>query len=188
MGSPLASCFWLVGNQGFDHEHKKISTMDQPEHTSTDHRPISTSKPQNGWKGLAHIRQDVLSGIVVSLVSLPLSSGIAIASGAPPIVGLISAIIAGIIFPFIGGAYLTIAGPAAGLAPAVLAVMAALGGAGDAETLGQGYHFLLCVIFMVGVLQIILVLLRLAKFASIIPIAVVEGMLASIGLLIMVKQ
>lgn len=162
--------------------------MDQPEQTLTDHRPLSTSKPQNGWNGLAHLRQDILSGIVVSLVSLPLSSGIAIASGAPPIVGLISAIIAGIIFPFIGGAYLTIAGPAAGLAPAVLAVMAALGGAGDAETLGEGYHFLLCVIFMVGVLQIILVLLRLAKFASIIPIAVVEGMLASIGMLIMVKQ
>lgn len=145
-------------------------------------------KPQNGWQGLKHIRHDVLAGIVVSLVSLPLSSGIAIASGAPPIVGLISAIIAGLIFPFIGGAYLTIAGPAAGLAPAILAVMASLGGAGDAETIGQGYHFLLCVIFMVGVLQIVLVLLRLAKFASIIPIAVVEGMLASIGLLIMVKQ
>lgn len=145
-------------------------------------------KPQNGIAGLKHLRQDILSGIVVSLVSLPLSSGIAIASGAPPIVGLISAILAGLIFPFVGGAYLTIAGPAAGLAPALLAVMTHLGGAGDAEHLGEGYPFLLCVICMVGILQIILVLLRLAKFAAMIPCSVVEGMLASIGLLIIVKQ
>lgn len=145
-------------------------------------------KPKNGIAGLKHIRHDILSGIVVSLVSLPLSSGIAIASGAPPIVGLISAILAGLIFPFIGGAYMTIAGPAAGLAPALLAVMTHLGGAGDAEHLGEGYPFVLCVICMVGILQTILVLLRLAKFAAIIPISVVEGMLASIGLLIIVKQ
>src|ERR1700712_615852 len=110
-------------------------------------------KPQNGIAGLKHLRHDILSGIVVSLVSLPLSSGIAIASGVPPIVGLISAIIAGFIFPFIGGAYMTIAGPAAGLAPAIMAVMISLGGAGDAEHVGEGYQFLLVVIFIVGILQ-----------------------------------
>ncbi len=148
----------------------------------------SNEKPQNGIAGLKHLRSDILSGIVVSLVSLPLSSGIAIASGVPPIVGLISAIIAGFIFPFIGGAYVTIAGPAAGLAPAVMAVMIALGGAGDAEHVGEGYKFLLVVIFIVGVLQVILSLLKLARFAAIIPVTVVEGMLASIGLLIIVKQ
>lgn len=149
---------------------------------------VKSEKPRNGIEGFKHLRYDLLSGLVVSLVSLPLSSGIAIASGAPPVVGLISAIIAGLIFPFIGGAYVTIAGPAAGLAPALFAVMTSLGGAGDSETIGEGYHFLLCVIFMVGVVQIVLVGLRLAKYSSIIPIAVVEGMLASIGLLIMVKQ
>ena len=145
-------------------------------------------KPQNGIAGLKHLRHDILSGIVVSLVSLPLSSGIAIASGVPPIVGLISAIIAGFIFPFIGGAYVTIAGPAAGLAPAIMAVMISLGGAGDAEHIGEGYHFLLVVIFIVGCLQVILSILKLARFAAIIPVTVVEGMLASIGLLIIVKQ
>ena len=148
----------------------------------------SDEKPQNGIAGLKHLRHDILSGIVVSLVSLPLSSGIAIASGAPPIVGLISAIIAGLVFPFIGGAYLTIAGPAAGLAPAVMAIMVSFGGAGDADHLGEGYHFLLVVIFVVGCLQVVLSLLKLARFAAIIPITVVEGMLASIGVLIIVKQ
>ena len=83
---------------------------------------------------------------------------------------------------------MTIAGPAAGLAPAVMAVMVALGGAGDAEHVGEGYKFLLVVIFIVGVVQVILSLLKLARFAAIIPVTVVEGMLASIGLLIIVKQ
>lgn len=147
-----------------------------------------TEKPQNGVAGLKHIRQDIMSGMVVSLVSLPLSSGIAIASGVPPVYGLISAIIAGLVFPFIGGAYVTIAGPAAGLAPALLAIMTALGGAGDAEHLGEGYHFLLVVIFMVGCLQALLAVLKLARYCAIIPVSVVEGMLASIGLLIIVKQ
>ena len=154
---------------------------------TSDHVELN-EKPQNGIAGLKHLRHDILSGIVVSLVSLPLSSGIAIASGVPPIVGLISAIIAGFIFPLVGGAYMTIAGPAAGLAPAIMAVMVALGGAGDAEHVGEGYHFLLVVIFIVGVLQVILSLLKLARFAAIIPVTVVEGMLASIGLLIIVKQ
>lgn len=154
-------------------------------------QPVTASlseKPENGVAGLKHLRHDILSGMVVSLVSLPLSSGIAIASGAPPIYGLISAIIAGLIFPFIGGAYMTIAGPAAGLAPALMAIMIALGGAGDAEHVGEGYRFLIVVIFMVGLIQIALALLKLATYASAIPLSVVEGMLASIGVLIIVKQ
>lgn len=145
-------------------------------------------KPKNGLAGLKHLRHDLLSGMVVSLVSLPLSSGIAIASGCPPIYGLISAIIAGLLFPFVGGAYMTISGPAAGLAPAIMAVMISLGGAGDPEHVGAGYPFLLVVIFMVGCAQLIISLAGLARYASMIPVAVVEGMLASIGLLIMVKQ
>lgn len=154
--------------------------------------PAATNRdgdaPRNGIAGLREIRHDVVSGIVVSLVSLPLSSGIAIASGAPPVYGLISAIIAGLIFPFIGGAYLTISGPAAGLAPALLAIMTTLGGAGDADRVGEGYHFLLVVIFLVGCIQMLMALARLARFAAIIPVSVVEGMLASIGLMIIVKQ
>lgn len=149
---------------------------------------LPEEKPQNGIAGLKHLRHDILSGIVVSLVSLPLSSGIAIASGLPPIYGLTSAIIAGLVFPFIGGSYMTIAGPAAGLAPAIMAVMISLGGAGDANTVGAGYPFLLVVIFLVGCCQLVISLLGLARYASVIPVAVVEGMLASIGILIIAKQ
>ena len=121
---------------------------------------------------------------MVSLTSLPFSLGIAVASGAPPIAGLMSAIIAGLIFPFLGGAYVTISGPAAGLAPALLAAMIALGH-GHLET---GYPLLLAVICIVGAIQVVLSWLGAAKLSAAFPVSVVEGMLASIGLLIVAKE
>ena len=140
--------------------------------------------PRNGIAGLKHWRYDIVAGLLVSIVSLPLSLGIAVASGAPPITGLISAIIAGAIVPFIGGMYVKVSGPAAGLAPAIMAGMLLLG-EGDKE---KGYPLLLAVISIVGMIQIILSLLKAAQLSSIFPSVVVEGMLASIGLLIIAKQ
>ncbi len=142
-------------------------------------------KPRNGIAGLKHWRYDLLAGLQVALVSLPLSLGIAIASGAPPVTGLVSAIIAGLIFPFLGGAYVTISGPAAGLAPALLAGMLMLGG-GD---LAAGYPLILVAIFLTGVVMIILAQFRAGKLvAMFLPVTVVEAMLAAIGLMIIVKQ
>ncbi len=146
--------------------------------------PLLIEKPQNGIAGLKHWRSDMLAGLMVSLVSLPFSLGIAIASGAPPIAGLISAIIAGAIYPFLGGSYVTISGPAAGLAPAIFVAMTMLG-KGDREV---GYPLLLGVICMVGCVQMILSRLKVARFSAWFSPTVVEGMLASIGLLIIVKQ
>jgi len=145
-------------------------------------------KPQNGIAGLKHWRSDMLAGLMVSLVSLPFSLGIAIASGAPPISGLISAIIAGAIYPFLGGSYVTISGPAAGLAPAIFVAMSALGGGSDESHRAVGYPLLLGVICMVGCVQIVLSRLKVARFSAWFSPTVVEGMLASIGLLIIVKQ
>ncbi len=141
-------------------------------------------KPVNGLLGLKHWRQDLTAGLMVSLVSLPFSLGIAVASGAPPVAGLISAIIAGLIYPFLGGSFVTISGPAAGLAPALLAGMTVLG-SGNLEV---GYPLLLCVIAMTGTVQIILSLLKAARYSALFPLAVVQGMLTSIGLLIIAKQ
>ena len=143
-----------------------------------------SEKPQNGIKGLKHWRYDLLAGLQVALVSLPLSLGIAIASGAPPVTGLISAIIAGLVFPFLGGAYVTISGPAAGLAPALLAGMILLGD-GD---LAAGYPLLLVAIFFTGLAQIVLALFKAGRFALFLPVTVVEAMLAAIGIMIIVKQ
>jgi len=141
-------------------------------------------KPTNGLKGLKHWRHDIVAGLLVSLVSLPLSLGIAIASGAPPVCGLISAIIAGLVMPLLGGTYVTISGPAAGLAPALLASMALLG-QGNLE---NGYPLLLGVICITGAVQIVLSFFKAARYSALFPTAVVEGMLASIGLLIIAKQ
>ena len=141
-------------------------------------------KPQNGLAGLKHWRHDLVAGLVVSLVSLPFSLGIAIASGAPPVCGLISAIIAGLVLPFLGGSYVTISGPAAGLAPALFAAMMLLG-RGDREV---GYPLLLVAICLTGLVQVVLAKFKLARFAAIFPASVVEGMLAAIGLLIIAKQ
>lgn len=142
------------------------------------------AKPENGVRGLKHWRYDLLAGLQVALIGLPLSLGIAVASGAPPITGVISAIIAGLVFPFLGGAYVTISGPAAGLAPALLAGMIALGH-GD---LAVGYPLLLVAICLTGLVQVLLSLFRAGSFALYFPISVVEGMLSAIGILIVVKQ
>ena len=145
---------------------------------------FTQEKPQNGIKGLKHWRYDLLAGMQVALVSLPLSLGIAIASGAPAVTGVISSIIAGLIFPFLGGAYVTISGPAAGLAPALLSGMLLLGG-GD---LAAGYPLLLVAICLTGLLQIVLSLFNAGRFALFLPVTVVEGMLAAIGTIIIIKQ
>mgnify|MGYP001764786692 CR=1 FL=1 len=144
----------------------------------------AADKPQNGIKGLRHWRYDLSAGLQVALVSLPLSLGIAIASGAPPITGLISAIIAGLVFPFLGGAYVTISGPAAGLAPALLSGMLLLGG-GD---LAAGYPLLLVAICLTGLLQVLLSFANAGRLAIFLPATVVEAMLAAIGIIIIVKQ
>lgn len=144
----------------------------------------TSEKPQNGIKGLKHWRYDLMAGLQVALVSLPLSLGIAIASGAPPVTGLISAIIAGLIFPLLGGAYVTISGPAAGLAPALLAGMILLGD-GD---LAAGYPLLLVAICLTGLVQIVLSIFKAGRFALFLPVTVVEAMLAAIGIMIIVKQ
>lgn len=150
----------------------------------TRQQPIVTEKPQNGLAGLKHWRSDITAGLLVSLVSLPFSLGIAIASGAPPVAGLVSSIIAGLIYPFLGGSYVTISGPAAGLAPVLFVAMTSLG-KGDREV---GYPLLLCVICMAGCVQIILSRLKVARFSAWFSPTVVEGMLASIGLLIIAKE
>src|SRR5262245_29883922 len=145
---------------------------------------VTLEKPQNGIKGLKHFRHDILAGLVVSLISLPFSLGIAVASGAPPITGITSAIIAGFVLPFLGGSYVTVSGPAAGLAPILLASMIVLG----KKDLAVGYPLLLVAICFAGCLQLILARFKMARFSAIFPTAVVEGMLCAIGLLIIVKQ
>jgi carbonic anhydrase len=155
---------------------------------------VATEKPRNGLAGLKHWRYDLRSGFTVAMISLPFSMGIAITSGAPPICGIVSAIIAGFVLPFLGGSYVTISGPAAGLAPALFAGMIALGharlgrGASQSELLAVGYPLVLVAIAIAGVVQVILAKLKVARLSAIFPIAAIQGMLTAIGLMIIVKQ
>jgi MFS superfamily sulfate permease-like transporter len=155
---------------------------------------VPTEKPRNGLAGLKHWPYDLRSGFTVAMISLPFSMGIAMTSGAPPICGIMSAIIAGFVLPFLGGSYVTISGPAAGLAPALFAGMIALGharlgrGGSTSELLAVGYPLVLVAIAIAGVLQVILAKLKVARLSAIFPAAAIQGMLAAIGLMIIVKQ
>ena len=155
---------------------------------------VATEKPRNGLAGLKYWRYDLRSGFAVAMISVPFSMGIAITSGAPPICGITSAIIAGFILPFLGGSYVTISGPAAGLAPALFAGMITLGairlggGNSKSELLAVGYPLVLVAIAIAGALQVILAKLKVARLSAIFPAAAIQGMLAAIGLMIIAKQ
>jgi len=129
-------------------------------------------------KNRFHLK-DLLSGVVVFLVALPLCLGIALASGAPIISGIIAGIVGGIIVGLLSGSHISVAGPAAGLTAVILVQL---------EQLGGNYAaFLLCIIFA-GVLQILFGLFKLGFFANFIPNNVILGLLAAIGVILIATQ
>ena len=137
------------------------------------------------FKGLKDTwKADAISGFMVFLIALPLSLGISKASGFPPIAGIYTAIIGGIIVSFFSGSNLTIKGPAAGL------IVIALGCFEEFEHAfpGHGYKLALAVVVVSGLLQIILGLIRSGFFVDLMPSAAIHGMLASIGIIIASKQ
>ncbi len=125
-----------------------------------------------------HAASDGVAGIVVFLVALPLCLGIAVACGVPPISGLMAGVIGGLLIPWISRSPLSVSGPAAGLTSIVLAEIAHLGGLPP---------FLTAVI-IAGGLQAAFGLLRAGRLADVVPSAVVKGMLAAIGITIVLKQ
>lgn len=141
-------------------------------------------KPRAGWAGLKHWKYDAPAGLLVAFISMPLCIGVAIVSGAPPIAGLIGGIVAGFLFPLLGGTHLTIGSPAAGLAPVLLVGVLALG----EENLLKGWSLVLAACFIASCIQIVLGWLKAANYSAIFPTAVIEGMLAAIGLLIIGKE
>jgi MFS superfamily sulfate permease-like transporter len=125
----------------------------------------------------AHVRSDVPAGAVVFLVALPLCLGIAQASGAPPLAGLIAGVAGGLIVPLISRSALSVSGPAAGLTVLVAAAIEEL-----------GFRSFLLSVVLAGGIQATLGILRLGLIAHFLPSTVIKGMLAAIGLLIVLKQ
>lgn len=129
-------------------------------------------------KLFAHVKQDLPASIVVFFVALPLCLGIALASGAPLFAGLVAGIVGGMIVGLLSGSPLGVSGPAAGLAVVVLTAIDQLG----------GFEAFLVSVVLAGVLQIAMGVARAGVLGYFFPSSVIKGMLAGIGVIIILKQ
>ena len=121
--------------------------------------------------------KDALAGVVVALVALPLCLGIASASGAPLISGLISGIVGGLAVSWVSGSHTSVSGPAAALIAVVYAQITSL-----------GFELFLPAVILAGVFQILLGTVRAGDLTRYFPSSVIKGLLAAIGLIIIIKQ
>jgi carbonic anhydrase len=133
----------------------------------------STSGPSSST-----LPRDLTAGLVVFLVALPLCLGIALASGAPLLSGVLSGIVGGILVGLVSRSHTSVSGPAAGLAAIVAAQIV---------TLGSFPAFLMAVV-IAGLIQIVLGIVRAGFIADFIPTSVIKGLLAAIGVLLILKQ
>ena len=126
----------------------------------------------------ANLKSDFASGLVVFLVALPLCLGIAMASGAPLFSGIIAGIIGGIVVGYLSKSHLSVSGPAAGLTAIVLTAITDLG----------AFDVFLTAVFIAGFIQLALGYIKAGSISNYFPTNVIEGMLAGIGIIIIMKQ
>lgn len=124
------------------------------------------------------LRHDLAAGLSVFLIALPLCLGIALASGAPLYAGILSGVIGGILVPLISRSSLAVSGPAAGLTTLVAASIVSLG----------DFRIFLLTLVVAGMFQILLGVLKLGIIAHYFPSAVLKGMLAGIGIILISSQ
>lgn len=127
---------------------------------------------------LAKYKKDFVAGLIVFLIALPLCLGIAQASNAPLFSGLVAGMVGGIVVGFLSGSHVSVAGPAAGLTAIVLVAIGELG----------AFDIFVCAVIIAGAIQLALGFLKAGGIANFIPSSVIEGMLAGIGLTIIIKQ
>ncbi|WP_254906707.1 SulP family inorganic anion transporter [Flavobacterium sp. FPG59] len=126
----------------------------------------------------AHLKSDFAAGLVVFLVALPLCLGIALASGAPLFSGIISGVVGGIVVGYLSQSHLSVSGPAAGLTAIVLTAITDLG----------SFNSFLLAVLIAGIIQLILGFVKAGTISNYFPNNVIEGMLAGIGVIIILKQ
>ncbi|PIR21202.1 MAG: hypothetical protein COV45_00210 [Deltaproteobacteria bacterium CG11_big_fil_rev_8_21_14_0_20_47_16] len=124
------------------------------------------------------LRYDIEASIVVFLVALPLCLGIALASGASPISGILAGIVGGIVVGAISGSQLSVSGPAAGLTVIVAAAIQDLG----------SFEIFLSAVVLAGLIQILLSYAKAGAIGYLFPNAVIKGMLSAIGIILIIKQ
>lgn len=123
------------------------------------------------------LKSDLMSGLVVFLVALPLCLGIAVASGAPPFAGIITGVIGGIIVGAMSHSHVSVSGPAAGLIAIILVAVT-----------DMGYETFLAAVVIAGLIQLSLGLAKAGGISSYFPTSVIEGMLVAIGIIIIKKE
>ena len=134
---------------------------------------------KNYFGGLfSSLKSDAPAALVVFLVALPLCLGIALASKAPPFAGIIAGVVGGIVIGMLSGSHVSVSGPAAGLTVIVAAAIVK----------SPSYEAFLVSVVLAGVLQIIFGKLKAGIVGEFIPSSVIKGMLAAIGLTLILKQ
>jgi len=126
----------------------------------------------------ANLKSDFASGLVVFLVALPLCLGIAMASGAPLFSGIIAGVVGGIVVGYLSQSHISVSGPAAGLTAIVLTAITDLG----------SFDIFLSAVFIAGLIQLALGFIKAGSISNYFPTNVIEGMLAGIGIIIILKQ
>ena len=124
------------------------------------------------------VAQDAPAGLVVFLVALPLCLGISLASGAPLLAGVMAGIVGGVLVSLLSGSQLSVSGPAAGLTVVVVSAIATLG----------SFPAVLAATAVAGVMQLLLGVVRAGIIALYFPASVIRGMLAAIGIILLLKQ
>lgn len=131
--------------------------------------------PQHSMRSIG---QDLISGTVVFLVALPLCLGIALGSGAPLFSGILAGVVGGIVVGWLSGSHTSVTGPAAGLTAIVATQITALG----------SFERFLTALLIAGLIQIVLGLARLGFIAAFFPSSVIRGLLAAIGVMLILSQ
>lgn len=139
---------------------------------------LAVQNDNNSIFTFAGLPRDLIAGVVVFLVALPLCLGIALASGAPLFSGLLAGIIGGIVVGTLSGSHTSVSGPAAGLTAIVIAQIATLG----------SFEAFLFAVLIGGLIQIAFGIARAGALSAFFPSSVIKGLLAAIGVILILKQ